>query len=337
MLLLCTDEEGGLYPGIRYLAEQGLLGGHILNFNGSAAPRIWAGCFGMFTLLVRIHGRTVHAGEAARAGAGANAIEAALPMLNALAALKPEIAKRHPALPPRQARRARLPRSSTFPLRMAAQAAARCLPQFEILTLNRRYAPEEDFLAARRGDRGCHPTRRRGPRPSIEIVLIGHLAADVGSDRPALATLAGSAVGRVRLRARRFPQNGAQRAAPTSAGCSGRHAGSPARLALAGRTATFTRPANSRRCTDIVALAKASPRLSRRRFQARSHARCNRHSLIRRSVLPMPSVTRRRISCRDRHRLVDLAQDAPSPDAAQARRHAAHLASTRRRRCSTRC
>ena len=45
VLLFCTDEEGGLYPGIRYLAEQNLEG-HILNFNGGAAPRIWAGCFG---------------------------------------------------------------------------------------------------------------------------------------------------------------------------------------------------------------------------------------------------------------------------------------------------
>src|SRR5207237_9735164 len=99
MLLLCTDEEAGLYPGIRYLAEQGLLEGHILNFNGTAAPRIWAGCFGLFTLLVRVHGRTVHASEAASAGAGANAIEAALPILNALSALKPAIAERISGLP----------------------------------------------------------------------------------------------------------------------------------------------------------------------------------------------------------------------------------------------
>ena len=36
VLLFCTDEEGGLYPGVRYLAEQGMLEGHILNFNGGA-------------------------------------------------------------------------------------------------------------------------------------------------------------------------------------------------------------------------------------------------------------------------------------------------------------
>ncbi|MGO7793226.1 M20 family peptidase, partial [Rhizobium ruizarguesonis] len=77
MLLLCTYEEGGLYPGIRYLAEQVMLKGHILNFNGSAAPRIWARCFGFFHLQVTIRGRAVHSGEGNRTGAGINAIEGA--------------------------------------------------------------------------------------------------------------------------------------------------------------------------------------------------------------------------------------------------------------------
>jgi hypothetical protein len=125
MLLLCSDEEGGLYPGVRYLAEQGLLEGHILNFNGAAAPRIWAGCFGLFTLLVRVHGRTVHASEARTAGSSANAIEAALPILEALAALKPTIATRTSALPAPPVRRSRLQPSLIFPPPMAANAAGR--------------------------------------------------------------------------------------------------------------------------------------------------------------------------------------------------------------------
>ena len=100
MLLFCTDEEGGLYPGVRYLAEQGMLEGHILNFNGSAAPRIWAGCFGLFNLLIRLRGETVHAGDGNRAGRGVNAIEQALPVLGALQALKPLVARRQSALPP---------------------------------------------------------------------------------------------------------------------------------------------------------------------------------------------------------------------------------------------
>ena len=172
MLLLCTDEEGGLYPGVRYLAEQGLLEGHILNFNGAAAPRIWAGCFGLFTLLVRVHGRTRHASESASAGAGANAIEAALPILNALAALKPEIAQRMSALP--------APPHATHPLAAqldisavhGGQSGGQIPSLFEVLVC-RRYAPEEDFFAARRVIEDA--VRNAAPHTEIEILLTGHL------------------------------------------------------------------------------------------------------------------------------------------------------------------
>src|SRR4051812_39292059 len=67
-LLFCTDEEGGKYPGVRYLAERSLIEGHVLCLNGSAAPRIWAGCFGSIDLLIRIEGQAAHSGE----GVGVN-------------------------------------------------------------------------------------------------------------------------------------------------------------------------------------------------------------------------------------------------------------------------
>ncbi|MDN5005691.1 M20 family metallopeptidase [Bradyrhizobium sp. GCM10027634] len=172
MLLFCTDEEGGLYPGIRYLAEQGLLEGHILNFNGVAAPRIWAGCFGLFTLLVRVHGRTVHASEAALAGTGANAIEAALPILNALAALKPEIAKRISALPAAPGARGPLAAQLDISAAHGGQCGGQIPSQFEIL-VSRRYAPEEDFVAARGEIENT--IRKAVPEAEIEIALTGHL------------------------------------------------------------------------------------------------------------------------------------------------------------------
>jgi succinyl-diaminopimelate desuccinylase len=171
MLLLCTDEEAGLYPGVRYLAEQGRLAGHILNFNGSAAPRIWAGCFGLFTLTVRIHGKAAHAGERRRDGA--NAIEAALPILNTLAALKPVIAQRASKLPP--------PPDASGPLTaqldMSAAHGGQCGGQipslFEIL-LCRRYAPEEDFEAARAEIE--HVIAQAANGLEVDVVLTGHLA-----------------------------------------------------------------------------------------------------------------------------------------------------------------
>src|SRR3546814_15135113 len=95
VLLFCTDEEGGLYPGVRYLAEQGLIKGHLLNFNGGALPRIWGGCFGSVDVLVRVTGRSSHSGDPA---GGINAIEESIPLLAALADMQREAEKRGSAL-----------------------------------------------------------------------------------------------------------------------------------------------------------------------------------------------------------------------------------------------
>ncbi|MFC7399031.1 M20 family metallopeptidase [Chelatococcus sp. GCM10030263] len=142
VLLFCTDEEGGLYPGIRYLAEQGLVEGHLLSFNGGAVPRIWAGCFGSLDLRIEIEGRAAHSGEP---GDGVNAIEAAIPLLTALRKLKAVVEQRTSALPPP-------PRREGRPLtaRLNVTAAhggdkGSSLPGRFTLLVNRRYAPEERF------------------------------------------------------------------------------------------------------------------------------------------------------------------------------------------------
>jgi succinyl-diaminopimelate desuccinylase len=175
MLLLCTDEEGGLYPGIRYLAEQARLDGHIINFNGSADARVWAGCFGLFNLLIRVHGKTTHAGEGNRTGSGLNAIEGALPLLQALVDLKPIVAQRISRLPP--------PPHANGPLRaqlsIAAVNGGTCggqVPSLLEITVNRRYAPEEDFTQVREEIEST--IRKALPSDSglsIDIDLIGHL------------------------------------------------------------------------------------------------------------------------------------------------------------------
>jgi succinyl-diaminopimelate desuccinylase len=179
-LLLCTDEEGGLYPGIRYLAEQGLIEGHLLSFNGGAAPRIWAGCFGSMDLRISVTGRAAHSGESG--GNGINAIEAALPVLNALAVLKTRVQARLSALPP--------PPGSDGPLaaRLNVTAAhggdkGSSVPgRFEIL-VNRRYLPEED-AATVRAEIESTVIRALADSPALghDIMLLGHLApvADPG-------------------------------------------------------------------------------------------------------------------------------------------------------------
>lgn len=183
VLLLCTDEEGGLYPGIRYLAEQGMLKGHILNFNGSAAPRVWAGCFGIFNLQVTIIGHAVHAGEGNRTGAGVNAIEGALPVLNALAALKPEVAKRESKLAP--------PPHATGPLRPSLTIAAvhggtaggQVPAEIKILA-SRRYAPEESYEEARAEIETAIRSCLAGTDLKLAIDLVGHLIPTGDPDGP---------------------------------------------------------------------------------------------------------------------------------------------------------
>jgi succinyl-diaminopimelate desuccinylase len=142
VLLFCTDEEGGLYPGIRYLAEQNLVEGHLLSFNGGAAPRIWAGCFGSLDLLVEIEGRAAHSGDL---GNGVNAIEAALPLLVALQELKERVESRQSAMPSPPHFEGR-PLTSRLNITAAhGGAKGSSLPGRFALTINRRYAPEETF------------------------------------------------------------------------------------------------------------------------------------------------------------------------------------------------
>jgi succinyl-diaminopimelate desuccinylase len=173
VLLFCTDEEGGLYPGIRHLAEQGLLEGHILNFNGGAVPRIWAGCFGSINLLVRMHGRAAHAGDSQE---GINAIEAALPVLVALKALQPKIAARSSALPPppHLAGRKLSPRL-TIAAAHGGSSGGSVPPLFEIL-VNRRYAPEESFDEALAEIEAAIRAAMQDSPAELEVKLVGHLS-----------------------------------------------------------------------------------------------------------------------------------------------------------------
>jgi succinyl-diaminopimelate desuccinylase len=166
VLLLCTDEEGGLYPGIRYLAEQELIEGHLLSFNGGAAPRIWAGCFGSFDLLVEVPGVAAHSGEPGR---GVNAIEAAMPLLNALMALKARVQSRRSAMRGRDG--APLRSLLTIAAAHGGQKGSSLPARFELL-LNRRYAPEERFEAALEEIESVVDANSFG----ATTTLLGHLA-----------------------------------------------------------------------------------------------------------------------------------------------------------------
>lgn len=169
-VLLVTDEEGGLYPGIRYLAEQGLIGGHLLNFNGSAGPRIWAGCFGAFNLQVTVEGFAAHSSEPARNAV--NAIESALPMMRAVLDLRPAVSARVSAMTPPPGAP---PLAGQIALAQAegGTCGGQVPDRFRFL-VSRRYPPEEDFATARAEiEAAIRAACPQGAR--LHFDLIGHL------------------------------------------------------------------------------------------------------------------------------------------------------------------
>lgn len=173
VLLLCTDEEGGSYPGIRHLAEQGLIPGHLLSFNGGAQPRIWGGCFGSLDIAIDIDGRAHHSGEPER---GVNAIEAALPVLTALHALRASVGARVSALPAPPGAPP-LHERLTIAAIHAGGAKGSAVPGACRIVVNRRYAPETDADAVLDEiARTVAAALADGPATGHRISTIGHLA-----------------------------------------------------------------------------------------------------------------------------------------------------------------
>jgi succinyl-diaminopimelate desuccinylase len=174
VLLFCTDEEGGLYPGVRHLAELGLIEGHVLCFNGGAVPRIWAGCFGSLDLSIRVRGRAAHSGEP---GNGINAIEEALPILNALAVLKPTVEARRSTMPSAPHLEGRPLTARLTITAMQAGAKGSALPGECTILVNRRYTPDETHDAALAELEGAiREATRETKALAIETRVVGHLA-----------------------------------------------------------------------------------------------------------------------------------------------------------------
>jgi succinyl-diaminopimelate desuccinylase len=174
VLLACTDEEGGLYPGIRYLAEQNLLGcEELICLNGGAAPRIWAGCFGSLDVAITVEGRAAHSGDPGPLGV--NAVEEALPVLARLMNLKRDVEARASAMPPPPHRAGPL----TARLTIAAihgGAKGSALPGSCRILVNRRVMPEESMPAALAEIEGAVHASREGSRAlSITTQLVGRL------------------------------------------------------------------------------------------------------------------------------------------------------------------
>ncbi len=175
-VLLTTDEEGGAYPGIRYLAEQGMVGDHLICLDGSADPRIWHGSFGSLEMQVVIEGRSGHAGQR---GSGDNALERAIPILSGLMELKQVVEQRSSAVRGKDGGPLRPILAVTV---MQSGTKANNVPARAVIGLNRRYAPEErddDALAEIR-----EAVARAAPEGTRwELRVTGHLAAVLDADQ----------------------------------------------------------------------------------------------------------------------------------------------------------
>ena len=169
-VLLCTDEEGGAYPGIRWLAEQGEVPAHLLCLDGGTAPRLWSGAFGSLELLLEVAGAAGHSGQH---GSGDNALERAVPIMAALLALKAKVEGRDSALPGRDGRPLRPILAVTV---CEAGTKANIVPDRCAVRLNRRYAPEEgDAAALAEIEAAIAAAAPAGTRWALHVT--GHLAA----------------------------------------------------------------------------------------------------------------------------------------------------------------
>jgi succinyl-diaminopimelate desuccinylase len=145
VLLFCTDEEGGLYPGLRHLAAEGLIEGHVMCLNGPAAPRIWAGSLGRIDFSVRID-----AAPLPQDTGDANAVEAAALFASRLSAMKEGIEVRHSDLLATAAPPAGAPLQSGMSVSaIKGGGNSTFAPGSCALTVSREYLPEEDFETVR--------------------------------------------------------------------------------------------------------------------------------------------------------------------------------------------
>jgi succinyl-diaminopimelate desuccinylase len=182
VLLFCSDEEGGLYPGVRYLAEQRLLGcEQVICLNGGAVPRIWAGCFGSLDIAITVEGRAAHSGDPGPLGV--NAVEQALPVLQALMELKERVQARTSVMPapPHFAGRKLAARLTLAAVQGGAKGSA--LPGQCRILVNRRVMPEETMEAAQTEiEEAVAAGRARSQALSITTQLVGRLDPVVDPD-----------------------------------------------------------------------------------------------------------------------------------------------------------
>lgn len=140
----CTDEEIGVWPGIRYLAEKGYVKGTVFCMEGVINPIIPIGTAGALNVIVESFGRSCHSGMNFL---GINALEETIPILVELMKLKKIVEARESKNIPG------LPRFGTGEKRnmtpmfnldiIHSGTKTNIVPDLCTLTINRRVIPDE--------------------------------------------------------------------------------------------------------------------------------------------------------------------------------------------------
>jgi succinyl-diaminopimelate desuccinylase len=142
-VVLCTDEEIGVYPGLYHLLLEGYVTAPVLCMEGGQDPLIRLGSNGAVDITITTHGRSCHSGANYL---GINAIEEMVPILNELMTLKGQVESRRSELPLAPAPNAPTHLRPMFNLDIIqAGVKSNIVPATCSVLINRRYIPEEDF------------------------------------------------------------------------------------------------------------------------------------------------------------------------------------------------
>ena len=140
-VLLCTDEEIGVYPGLYHLALEGYVTAPMLCLEGSQDPVLRLGSNGSLDVQITVKGRSCHSGANYL---GINALEEAVPIMVELLDLKRHVEERRSKLPLAPAPGAPSHLRPMFNLDIAtAGVKSNIVPGVCSLTVNRRFIPEE--------------------------------------------------------------------------------------------------------------------------------------------------------------------------------------------------
>ncbi len=143
--LLCTDEEIGVYPGSRYLAEEGYFSPHLVWMElGTLEPIVMLGTAGAVRAEITAVGKSCHSGMNFL---GINAVEEMVPVMQELLNLKQDVEKRLSRIPtiprPENPHRKMTPMFNLNVIQGGTKD--NIVPGQCRLTINRRYIPDERY------------------------------------------------------------------------------------------------------------------------------------------------------------------------------------------------